>query len=185
VAVLNQAGRRWPRWGRLSPILLVFWMAAAARAQVDEYQVKAAFLYNFAKFVDWPARAFHSQEEPIAICTLGSNPFGDALDRVVNGKTAGGRPLLARHVADAPSPSDCHILFASDLKKFRAIAPRLRGTAVLTVGESPEFIAAGGMINFKIEGGRIRFEINVQAVEQGQIHISSKLLSLAEVVKQP
>jgi len=185
VAVLSQAGPRWWRSRRLWLVLLAFWTASVARAQLDEYQVKAAFLYNFAKFVDWPAQSFHNPEEPIAICTLGSNPFGDALERVIGGKTAGGRPLLSRRIVDTAPPGDCHILFAgaADVKKFRAIVSRLRGTPTLTVGESPEFIAAGGMINFKIEAGKIRFEINVQAAEQGQLHISSKLLSLAEVVK--
>ncbi|HUA57425.1 MAG TPA: YfiR family protein [Verrucomicrobiae bacterium] len=185
MAILIQgSGARW-RWGWLAAILLA--MHAPVRAQVDEYQVKAAFLYNFAKFVDWPAQSFRTPDEPIEVCVLSSNPFGSSLEQVIRGKTAAGRPLSARKVADAPSLNSCHILFvaAEDVKKFRALAPKLRGAPLLTVGEASDFISAGGIVNFKIENGKVRFEINVEAAEQGQLRISSKLLSLAEVVRQP
>ncbi len=162
-------------------------MAAPVYAQIDEYQVKAAFLYNFAKFVEWPAQTFRAADEPILFCVLAANPFGDALDQVIRGKAIDGHPLATRHPAYAASLSECRILFvaAGDVKKFRALAPQLRATPVLTVGEAGDFIPAGGVVNFKIQGGKVRFEINVEAAERQQLRISSKLLSLAEVVKKP
>ncbi len=153
---------------------------------VDEYQVKAAFIYNFSKFVVWPARVFNSPADPVSICILGNDPFHGALEQATSGKSVEGRGFSVRHLAETDSGCNCRILFVhtSGLKRFRSLAENLKSSGVLTIGENPGFAVEGGIINFKLEGGRVRFEINVEAAEQRQLHISSKLLSLAEIVKE-
>lgn len=164
-----------------------FALAVTAFAQVEEYQVKAAFLYNFAKFVEWPTQAFHGPEDPISICVVGQNPFGGSLEEVVRGQKVGGRLFRVRQIADISAKPECHILFvcAAEQKRFQSRAGILTGLAILTIGECPRFAADGGVINLKLEGGKMRFEINMDAAEQAQLHISSKLLNLAEVIRKP
>src|SRR5579871_3652028 len=99
-------------------ILAIVGVVSAARAQaIDEYQVKAAFLFNFAKFVDWPAHAFTSASDPIAICVLGANPFGRSLEEAVHGKTVDGRGFAVRQLARMSQSSGCHILYVSGTRK--------------------------------------------------------------------
>lgn len=152
---------------------------------MDEYQVKAAFLYNFAKFVEWPPEEFRTPKDPILVCVLGHNPFGSSLEDAIRGKNIDGRGLALRQVATAEQAGACQILFVSseDEKRFHAMGRSLKHAGLLTVGEMQGFTAEGGIINFKLDGDRVRFEINVDAAEQAQLHISSKLLSLAQIVK--
>jgi hypothetical protein len=160
--------------------------ALCAPAQMlDEYQVKAAFLYNFAKFVEWPPEAFKTPKDPILVCVLGRNPFGNALEAAIRGKSIAGRMFAYRHVSDAEGASACQILFVGweESKHFRALLESLKPMGILTVGEAQGFAADGGVINFKLDEGRVRFEINVDAAEHEQLHISAKLLSLAQIVK--
>lgn len=152
----------------------------------DEYQVKAAFIYNFAKFVEWPSHAFAGPADPITICVLGQDSVSNPLQEVVMGKEVGGRPLLVRQLSDGRQAGVCRILFVSSSER-RALSTLLAGahlSGVLTVGEAEGFTRQGGMINFKIEGGRVRFEINADAAQQEGVHISSKLLSLAQSVRK-
>jgi len=172
---------------RLSLIaVLGFTLAAGARAQTEEYQVKGAFLFNFAKFIEWPVSSFGGPHEPIAICILGQNPFGDSLGEAVRGKSLGGRPIALRMIADVLPKSGCQILFvnAQERMRFHSMAGSFKDGGVLTVGEAPWFIEDGGIINLKVEGGKIRFEINVDAADQAHLVISSKLLSLAQIVRK-
>lgn len=152
---------------------------------MDEYQVKAAFLFNFAKFVAWPPAEFKTPKDPILVCVLGHNPFGTSLENVIRGKTIDGRAFEFRQVSNAAQASACQILFVSaeDGKRFHSLARSLKPAGILTVGEMQGFAADGGIINFKLDGDRVRFEINVDAAEHAQLHISSKLLSLAQIVK--
>lgn len=171
-------------------ISVVTWstpLAAYAADQVDEYQVKAAFLLNFAKFVAWPPRAGKASSDRFSICILGDDPFHGALEQEIGGKKLEGREFQVRQVSDANAACSCHILFvsASARKRFRTVAGSLNGNGVLTIGDGPGFAAEGAVIDFKLEGGKIRFEINLEAAEQQQLRISSKLLSLAEIVKKP
>jgi hypothetical protein len=154
--------------------------------QVNEYQVKAFFLYNFARYVEWPSRSFKAATDPIVICILGQNPFGSALDEAIAGKVVEGRPFVIRQISDIPSSGACHILFvnSSERRRFRSTAGRLKGSGVLTVGETQGFTADGGVINFKLEDGKVRFEIDVDAAGQEHLRISSKLLSLAQIAKK-
>lgn len=155
------------------------------RCQVNEYQVKAVFLYNFARYVEWPAQSFKASNDPIVICILGQNPFGSAIEQATTGKMIEGRAFVVREISNTQQPFSCHILFvnASERNRFRSIAANLKGSGVLTVGETPGFTADGGVINFKLRDGKVRFEINVDAAGQERLHISSKLLSLAQIVK--
>jgi hypothetical protein len=166
--------------------IIAMLLAARAPAQeVEEYQVKAAFLYNFAKFVEWPAQAFKTPQDPIAVCVLGHNPFGSALEDVMRGKSIEGRAFAFRKVTGLEEASSCQILFisSSEGKHFHSLYGNANPARILTVGEAQGFASAGGVINFKLDGGHVRFEINVSAAEHAQLQISSKLLSLAQIVK--
>ena len=159
--------------------------ARCAAEQVDEYQAKAAFILNFAKFVVWPQGPMKAPADRFSICILGDDPFHGAIEQAIAGKKLDGRDLELRQVADANAAHTCQILFisASGRKKFRAVVEDLKGNGVLTIGDVPGIAAEGAVIDFKLQAGRIRFEINLEAAEQQQLRISSKLLSLAEIVK--
>ena len=155
-----------------------------ARAQkVDEYQVKGAFVFNFAKFVQWPTEAFKTPSDSLVICVLGQDQIASALRELVSRSSINGRSGTVRQLADGQAASGCHILFVgpSQSKRFRSSLGNLTWT--LIVGETPGFATNGGVINFKLEDGKVRFEINASAAEHEQFHISSKLLSLAQIVK--
>jgi YfiR/HmsC-like len=168
-------------------IALGILLAADAGAQAaNEYRIKAAFLYNFAKFVEWPVQAFKNPSDPIVIGVLGKDPFGDALAEAVAGKTLGGRAFQVREIADAQQAAGCQIVFvsASERKRLGPLFTRIGNAAVLTVGETDNFAAEGGVINFKIDAGSVRLQINIEAARRQQLRISAKLLSLAEIVEK-
>jgi hypothetical protein len=154
--------------------------------EVDEYQVKAAFLYNFAKFVEWPAEASGDAHQVLTICVLGRDPFGQALDDVIAGKVIAGRPLALRRITDARHTGGCRMLFISSSENSRSLSllnsDEKRG--VLTVGEAGNATAECVAIKFTLEGGKIRFEINLAEVQEEKLRLSSKLLSLATVVRR-
>lgn len=157
---------------------------ASAQA-VSEYELKAAFLYNFAKFVEWPAAAFKDSNDPIRICVAGKNPFGRALENAVQGKLIEGRGLVVDEISDLRQATACHILFvgASERKRVLTILDTAAaGCGILSIGDIEGFAAQGGVANFKLEEGRVRFEINVAAAYQQHLRVSSKLLSLAKIV---
>ena len=152
----------------------------------EEYPIKAAFLYNFAKFVEWPAQSFPSSSDPVVVCVLGQNPFGPVLEDAVRGKTANNRPLVVRKVSDAQQARQCHILFvsSSERKRLPPLLEELKGACVLTVGEHEEFIPSGGIVNLKMDGERVRLEIDPEAATRARLRISSKLLSLAQTKRK-
>jgi len=162
----------------------VFCIAALA-VEIDEYQVKAAFLYNFAKFVHWPEHAFVNPTDPIQICVFGHNPFGASLEQTVAGKEFAGRKFVVRSIAEPPEACKCHIVFVSAAEKKRsaALVAAVQSASVLTVGEWPGFAAQGGVINFKLEDGAVHFEVNLEAARQKDLEISSKLLGVSRVIK--
>lgn len=160
---------------------------AASPLPVDspsEYQVKAAFLFNFAKFVEWPADAFASSQAPFVICVLGEDPFGPMLDTTLAGKTMGTHPVLLRRIKEHNDARRCHIVFvsSSESRNFAAVVDSVRGFAVLLVGDTDGFAAAGGSIEFTIEGNHVRFLINPDAAQRAGLMLSSKLLMLARIV---
>jgi YfiR/HmsC-like len=148
-----------------------------------EYGVKAAFLYNFVKFVEWPNSAFHATDSPVAICVLGADPFGRTLDDIVEGERVESRPLVVRRVDEAREAGACHLLFvsSSERTRFAPILAAVNTRRVLTVAESTEFLAAGGHIAFYLEANRVRFAINTGATAKSEFQVSSKLLRVARI----
>jgi len=150
-----------------------------------EYQVKAAFLYNFAKFVDWPPSAFTDAKQPLEICVYGRDPFGTVLEDALLGKTIGERRVGLGRAMQFQDLAGCQIVFvgASAHESAPDLANRLKGRAVLLVGESDGFAASGGTIQFTIEDSRVHFVINPDAADRAGLKISSKLLALAKIVR--
>lgn len=168
-------------------ITLGILLAAAAHAQsTDEYKVKAAVLYNVIKFVEWPPRTFKNPGDPIVIGVLGKSPVGDALEVQANGKQFDSRPFQVRQLADVQQASACQIVFvgSSERKRFALLLRQIQPAGVLTVGDSDDFAGEGGIINFKIEGGTVHLQINLEAARRQQLQISARLLSLAEIVRR-
>ena len=155
-----------------------------AQDEISEYQVKAAYVFNFLKFVEYPTSSFADPLAPLIIGVLGDDPFGNALPQVVIGKTVGGRDLVIRIYHPGQDLRSAHILFisSSERKKLPAIFSSLQGSSVLTVGDTTGFLDAGGMIQFLSESDRVRFAINVEAASRARLKLSSKLLSLAKVM---
>ncbi len=151
-----------------------------------EYQVKAAFLLNFVRYVDWPPESFRNPTDPIVICVLGEDPMGSLLDDAVDGKTVGHHPLAVRRIAQIRDAASCNIVFVAGLPKRSPEAlAALRVPGLLTIGESEGFARQGGVIGFRVEDERhIRFDVNLEAARQANLHISSHLLSLATIVKR-
>ncbi len=149
-----------------------------------EYEIKAAFLYHFTTFVTWPPEASGSRQPTFQICILGQDPFDADLENTIGGKAIRRRPLKIRRLTAMAEASGCRILFISQSERDRygAITQAVRNEGVLTVGESEEFAEAGGMIQFVLIGGKVRFAINATAAKQAGLKLSSKLLNLATEV---
>jgi hypothetical protein len=149
-----------------------------------EYQVKAAFLYNFTKFVEWPSDAFQSETAPIVICVFGHDPFSGALDEIVQGKMINRRELLVRRTDKFPDLKTCHLVFvsATESKGLSEILNSVKGSSALVVGESDGFAERGGGIQFFFVENKLRFSVNVDAIQRARLTLSSKLLTLARIV---
>jgi hypothetical protein len=149
-----------------------------------EYDLKAAFLFNFAKFIDWPPGSFTSPEAPFTICILGRDPFGHGLDESLQGKMIRARPLAVRRLKDKTEARSCQMVFVSSTESahLTELLESLRGANVLLVGETNGFAAAGGTIELTLEDNHVRFTINVDAAGRASLTFSSKLLALAKVV---
>ena len=158
--------------------------AYSEELSVSEYQIKAAFLYNFVKFIEWPASAFKGTHSDLYLCVLGDDPFGTALDRTISGKIVNGRTLAVKRSGRLQDLKDCHLMFLSSSERDRLtkILDVLAGSSVLTVGDTDQFALLGGMINLYVEESKVRFEINPHAAERSGLKISSKLLKLAKIV---
>jgi len=152
-----------------------------------EYQVKAAFLFNFAKFIEWPPSAFQNEKSPITVCVFGYDPFGSALDEIIQGKAINNRGLLARRINELPDLKGCQLVFVSakEEKRLPEILNSLKGTNVLLVGEGENFAERGGGIQFYLKNNRLRFAVNVDAVQRAHLTVSSRLLALARIVHDP
>jgi hypothetical protein len=170
----------------LATMLGVPLIAGTPQRPLDEYQVKAAFLYNFAKFVEWPPEAFENPSQAFVFCVLGEDPFGRVLDEVLDGRKIDGRALTVRRISDARRAKGCQILFvsSSEPKSVLVILAGIGDSGRLTVGESDTPAAEGMIIDFTLEGGKIRFVINAAGAEREKLRFSSRLLSLATIVKK-
>jgi hypothetical protein len=179
---------RWlPQRARLVVAALVLGLgvkpAAASAQSASESTLKAAFLYNFAKFAEWPADA--PPADPLTICVVGDLLIGDALEETVKGRTIDGRKV----VVSRPSLDGirgCHVLYLAgfDGKRMQQIVDDLKSAPVLTVGDREQFAQGGGIAGLFVEQGRMRFAINVEAAQRCRVRISSRLLSLAKIVKE-
>jgi hypothetical protein len=183
--------RRRRRRRRIPPrtalLLLATWLPARAlHAQALggplEYQVKAAYLLNFTRYVEWPEQAFTSPTAPIDICVLGTDPFEGALEQAVAGRLTRNRPLIVHLRRTASEARYCPVVFVPGpvWRRNRGVLDQLRGHGVLTVGESREFAEAGGIIGFVIEDASVRFVVNLAARDRAGLRISSRMLALAE-----
>ncbi len=157
---------------------------AAQESAPTEYQLKAAFLFNFAKFVDWPAGSFASPEAPFSICILGADPFGPVIDETLRDQRIDGRAVNVKRLRGATQLRRCQVAFISAAEKnsLPEILQSVRGANVLLVGETAGFAAGGGAIQFEMDHHRVRFSINLEAAERAGLHVSSRLLSLAMIV---
>jgi hypothetical protein len=158
--------------------------ARPSEAIESEYKVKAAFLYHFIRYTTWPAKSFAGEGAPIVVLVVGEDPFGQHLRFALGDKRVGGRPILLRHSAVVPEAVDAHLVFEGRLGKGERerLLALCQGRPVLLFGERPGFAAAGAQGNFYFEDARVRFEINVDAVEAAGLEISSQLLKLARIV---
>ncbi len=158
--------------------------AAGADQSPTEFQVKAAYLFNFLKFVEWPDDPASDPHGKWVIGFVGDSPIADELARLADGKNVLGRDLLVKKFQDADNPRGCNVLFISESEKKRlpSILTVLQGSSVLTVADMDNFIGAGGMIQFVVEDARVRVAIDVGATSHARLKVSSKLLSLARVV---
>lgn len=184
--VFNRAPRCAGKLWRLLSIL-VFLASGPAQTHgqvVKDYDLKAVFLYNFAQFVDWPASAFQGIDSPLVICVLGSDPFGGSLDELTRNEVIGTHPLKVRRHRQVEAAGDCHILFIdkSETDRLDYILSNLRDRPVLTVSETEEFAARGGMIRFLTKDNKIRLAINQDAAKSANLALSSKLLKAAQNV---
>jgi YfiR/HmsC-like len=170
-----------------SVLIVIIGAPVSAQAQaVDEYQVKAAYMYNFAKFVDWPAGTLDGPAQPIAFCVLGQTPLGQPLHDTLSGKAVDQRPLVFRQLSDSKQAGMCQVLFIGSLDKklVRQTLDEIKSLPVLTVGEAENFTNDGGIVRFVLDAGRVRLEFNLDAADGAKLRISSKLLGLASVVKR-
>ena len=173
----------------VTPGIFLFFLAAPAFAQVakaPEYSLKAAYLYNFAQFIEWPDDSFTSADAPIVIGVLGEDPFGGALDQAVKNKTAHGRSFEIRRSKQMGELRACHVLFisASEARRLPEILTAVPQKGVLTVSDVDRFAEQGGIINFYMENNKVRFKINLSAAGRAGMKIRSQLLRLGTIIRE-
>ena len=169
-------------------ILLAAWcvlLPASMRAQqAGEYELKAAFLFNFLQFAEWPADAFATAESPIVLGVFGEDPFGRSLDQLVQDAAVNGRRIEVRRYQRAEEIEVCHLLFVNlrNMTRLKAVLAALQGRSILTVGDADGFLEQGGIIQFVMQDERIRLRINLDAATSAHVTLSSKLLRPAQIV---
>jgi hypothetical protein len=166
-------------------VFVLAMLACAANAQSREYQIKAAFLYNFAQFIDWPSAAFANTNAPFNIGILGDDPFDGSLDETIQDETINGHKIVAVRSQQIEDLKNCQIIFVckSEKKHVAEILTELDSKPILTVSEIDGFAQRGGSINFFLAGTKVRFEINPVAAQSDGLKISSQLLSLGKIVQ--
>jgi hypothetical protein len=167
-------------------VLLVLSNNRMARAQTRpalEYQVKAAFLFNFTRFIHWPPSAYSSPDAPFVIGIVGNDPFGSYIDDLVSGELAEGHKILVRRYTDGSDPKGCHLVFinCSTPAQTKTTILQTGGQNILTVGDQDDFISMGGILRFYKQDNKIKMEIELAAAKAAELDISAKLLQLARV----
>jgi hypothetical protein len=175
-----------PRVARWMPALVSAILALGGPAQAGpdkEHRVQAVFLFNFAQFVDWPESAFQGPKDSLVVGILGDDPFDDFMDDVVKGESVRDHPIVVKRFKRIEDIKECHVLFigANEASRLNGMLASLKDRKILTVGESRDFLAHGGMIRFVEEDGKVRFKINLDAVQEADLSVSSKLLKVAQV----
>jgi hypothetical protein len=155
--------------------------AHAQPAQVFDYELKAVYLLNFGRFATWPPAALGPLDGSFRICVVGRDPFGPSLDETVAGETIAGRPVAAARLSRAEDAAGCHVLFVGDSENadLAAVLRSVETAGALTVSDLPQFLERGGMIQFVTERSRVRFAVNLAAVERARLTLSSELLRVA------
>jgi hypothetical protein len=186
---VKRMSRRVALFRSVAGLLLAVLLSSLPQAQAQggkpgEYDIKAAFIYNFLKYVEFPAQSFPAGSTTLAIGVLGKDPFGGSLNALTK-KSIQGRSLVIKRFTDVKDIGDTHVLFISSSEKARLkpILDAVKSTPVLTIGEVGGFAKNGGIINFTIENNNVRFEVNPDAAERAKLKISSQLLRLAKVIK--
>lgn len=172
-------------------IIIVFFLISklvlsAQTTTSREYQLKAAFLFNFTQFVEWPGNSFSSDQAPMVIGILGKDPFGHYLEEIVAGEKINGRLLQVEHYDTIEEVRACQVLFINfpDSKKTAQAISELQGRTILTVSDAPDFMQRGGMIRFFTKKDKINLQVNLAATKTADLVISSKLLRLVEIFAQ-
>jgi hypothetical protein len=167
-------------------LLLAFCGPCGADTSTREYQVKAAFIYNFTQFIDWPAGALEKDDSPLVVAVVGNDPFNGALEQAMANKTVGTHPIVVKHFASVDAIDACQLLFvpAAQDGSLGAILSKVGNGRILTVGETDAFIAAGGAIRLYVDGGRMRFELDPDACDAAKLVVSAQLMKLAKIHKK-
>lgn len=178
-------------WSRLIAVVLAWTVMGVSSLQAQqskptEYAVKAAYLYNFGKFVEWPAIATAANHDPFLICVLGKDPFGASLDATIAGEAINGERVLAKRISKPQEALNCRVLFisSSEEAQLKEILATLAKASVLTVSDMPQFARGGGMIQFVQEASRVRFEVNLTVAERAGLTLNSQLLKVAISVRR-
>ena len=172
---------------RITAALAGLLLLAAPRLTAQrglEYEVKAAYLYNIVNFVTWPPDAFAEPADPVHVCVFGTDPFGPLLDRAMQGGTANMRPIVVDRISETAAVAKCHLLFipGNNNEQIDQLVRAVGQRPVLTIGEARDFVRHGGMIAFMVDGGRIRFDVNLPAASARGLALSSRLLQVARTI---
>jgi hypothetical protein len=158
----------------------------AQQPRANEFEVKAAYLYNFGRFVEWPEENAVGKNESFEICVLGADPFGRTLDTTLATGTIGGKSVAAKRITKPEEVNSCRIVFISSSEEshLKEVLAALDKTSVLTVSDIPRFSERGGMIGFVLDGNRVRFDVNLASAQGARLTMSSELLKVATSVKK-
>ena len=175
---------------KLNTVCLLFFLVCCSFQNLNaqnkpaaEFQVKAAFLYNFTRFIDWPPSAFSSANAPFVIGIIGNDPFGEYIEQLVKREYVNNHPIVVKRYNQVIEITGCHILFINipATKKTKEILLLARNHSILTVSDDDNFTRLGGIVSFYKEHHKVRFKINISSSKTAQLEISSKLLSLATI----
>lgn len=166
-------------------LLAGVFLAAASRPALaqSEEGIKAAFLYNFAKFTTWPDGAFAGGSAPVTVGFVGADALADKFEQVVTGRNANGRDFAIKKLAGGAGAENCQMVYVGDATQAAAVLGATKGKPVLTLGGSDSFVSAGGMVNFVMEGGKVSFDLDLNAVNANGLKVDAKLRQVARNVK--
>ena len=167
-------------------LLGVLQESCGAQAKPSEFQVKAVYLFNFSRFVAWPAQPAAAPPGPFSICVLGKDPFGSVLDATLAGETVSGKTVVARRLTVAQEAAGCRVVFisSSEESRLKDVLAALEKSSALTVSDIERFAQRGGMIQFVLQGDKVRFEVNLASASEAGLTLSSDLLKVAVAVRK-